>query len=232
MPHVVSPPPSPASEVFTTWWTTENWFIQQHTGNHLLCMGLYSKVASINHWEPQALINPDTPKILKPKGCLDSFFPSLSLFFNNSVDGKTWPAVMWGYLLSLFFPLSVTVRHFPAEKLIGLIIEHCPRLHQGYYRIYSICNPFPFKHPKTQIPKHIWPQGTGWWIEDMHLLFPWDSCNHSYCSLQPKDTENWCLPITEWLFISLWKNSIYCWDPSNKISFPLFYGVNISNIYL
>lgn len=118
----------------------------------------------------------------------------------------------------------MTVRHFPAEKLIGLIIEHCPRLHRGYYRIYSICNPFPSKHPKTQIPKYIWPQGSEWWMVDMHLLFPWDSCNHSYCSLQPKDTENGCLPITEWLFISRWKkDSIYCWEPSNKISFPLFF---------
>lgn len=51
------------------------------------------------------------------------------------------------------------------------------------------------------------PEGFGWWSVDMHVFFPWGSCNHSYHSLQPKDTANWCLPITKWLLISLWKRN-------------------------
>jgi hypothetical protein len=102
--------PCRITEVSTSLWTTGDWFTQLHTGNHHLCMGWYSKVANINHREPQALINPDTQTILKPKGCFASF-P------NNSFDGKTWPEVMWGYLLSLFFPLNVNSHTFCCRNI-------------------------------------------------------------------------------------------------------------------
>ena len=66
----------------------------------------------------------------------------------------------------------------------------------------------------------------------MHVFFPWDSCNHSYHSLQPKDTANWCLPHNQMTsYFSLKKKSIqgvFKRDLRNEIGFPLFKAVDIS----
>lgn len=151
-------------EVFLSLWITENWFIQQHTGNHHRCTGWSSEVASINHREPQALINSDTQKNSKTKRLFGFFF--LITHLMAKPDPKWCAAIYCLY----FSHLMWTVIHFAAEKLIGLIMEHSPRLHQGYYIIYSRCNLFPFKNIKTyQTLKHIWPQGL--WMMD---------CGHAF----------------------------------------------------
>lgn len=194
--------------------------MQSHTGNRHLSMNLYSKVANIN----QTAIGPYQSWHSK-----NSKTKTLG-FFNNSFGGKTWHEVMWSYLLSLFFLLSVNNHTFCCREINGFDYEAQP---QTYHIIYSICTIFPFKNLKTyQIPKHAWPQGLSMmdcgraFIITMGqlwalLLFP---STKRYRKLV------WHSQMT--FYFSLKKNQYIIGIQEIKLAF-LFYAVDITeNIYL
>ena len=116
----------------------------------------------------------------------------------------------WEAIYCLHFSHLVWTVH--CSEMNGFDYGARPQTPAGVlHNIQYICPRSSLKSKNAPSSKtRLTPKGFRWQIVDMHLLFPWDSCNHSYHSLQPKDTENWCLPITKWLFISLWKRNLGC----------------------